>query len=187
MTFSQLKQGDNVHILEVLGTFKKNTAYSLGNVISVSQPYDEPIPPSQFPMPMPNRRKLVDVVISCDGEQKKLSVSEDKSIMTDNSIGLTIAIDKSQIINVVRQSYNNSKLKIESISRYEDEMRRCKEILAMLSSDLEIPTNVTNDFKQFEELRAEVKELKELIHNLHINDSTSDVGIEPPVEEEEIK
>ena len=30
MLFSQLKIGDHVHVLEVLGTFKKTTVYSLG-------------------------------------------------------------------------------------------------------------------------------------------------------------
>ena len=74
---------------KVTGTFKKNTTYSLGTVVSVSKPYDEPMPPTQFPMPMQNRRKLVDLVISCDGEQRKLSVSEDKTMMTDSNIGLT--------------------------------------------------------------------------------------------------
>ena len=80
MTFSQLTPGTNIHVLEITGTFKKSTTYSLGKVVSVSKPYDEPLPPGQFPMPMQNRRKLVDLVISCDGEQKKLSVSEDKTM-----------------------------------------------------------------------------------------------------------
>ena len=79
MTFSQLTSGTRIHVLEITGTFKKNTTYSLGTVVSVSKPYDEPVPPTQFPMPMQNRRKLVDLVISCDGEQRKLSVSEDKN------------------------------------------------------------------------------------------------------------
>ena len=77
-TTSVANQMGNIHVLEITGTFKKSTTYSLGKVVSVSKPYDEPLPPGQFPMPMQNRRKLVDLVISCDGEQKKLSVSEDK-------------------------------------------------------------------------------------------------------------
>jgi hypothetical protein len=32
MLFSQLKIGDHVHVLEVLGTFKKTTVYSLGSI-----------------------------------------------------------------------------------------------------------------------------------------------------------
>lgn len=86
-----------------------------GEVVSVSKPYDEPLPPGQFPMPMQNRRKLVDLVISCDGEQKKLSVSEDKTMMTDSTIGLTIATDKTQIVDMVKQSYNDCKVKKESV------------------------------------------------------------------------
>lgn len=40
MLFSQLKIGDHVHVLEVLGTFKKTTVYSLGSITQVSNPYD---------------------------------------------------------------------------------------------------------------------------------------------------
>jgi hypothetical protein len=44
MNFSELKIGDNVYIVEVLGTFKKNTNYSIGTVNQVSMPYDEATP-----------------------------------------------------------------------------------------------------------------------------------------------
>lgn len=138
MTFSQLTSGTRIHVLEITGTFKKNTTYSLGTVVSVSKPYDEPVPPTQFPMPMQNRRKLVDLVISCDGEQRKLSVSEDKTMMTDSSIGLTIATEKSQ----------------------------CEDILKILNVNSDITTNVTKDFKELDDLKAEVKELKQLLQNV---------------------
>ena len=62
-------------------------------------------------MPMQNRRKLVDIIIVCDGEQKKLAVAEDKTIMTDSNIGLTIATDKTQIIDMIKKSYNDCKIK----------------------------------------------------------------------------
>jgi len=148
MTFSQLTSGTRIHVLEITGTFKKNTTYSLGTVVSVSKPYDEPVPPTQFPMPMQNRRKLVDLVISCDGEQRKLSVSEDKTMMTDSSIGLTIATEKSQIVNI------------------DEEMRRCEDILKILNVNSDITTNVTKDFKELDDLKAEVKELKQLLQNV---------------------
>jgi hypothetical protein len=45
MTFDQLNQGDNVYIIEVVGTFKKTTEYNVGTVISVSNAYDEPLQP----------------------------------------------------------------------------------------------------------------------------------------------
>lgn len=135
-------------------------------VVSVSKPYDEPLPPGQFPMPMQNRRKLVDLIISCDGEQKKLSVSEDKTIMTDSTIGLTIATDKTQIVDMVKQSYNDCKVKKESVLKYDEEMRRCEDILKLLNTTPDITTNVTKDFKELDELKAEVKELKQLLQNV---------------------
>ena len=150
----------------ITGTFKKSTTYSLGKVVSVSKPYDEPLPPGQFPMPMQNRRKLVDLVISCDGEQKKLSVSEDKTMMTDSTIGLTIATDKTQIVDMVKQSYNDCKVKKESVLKYDEEMRRCEDILKLLNTTPDITTNVTKDFKELDELKAEVKELKQLLQNV---------------------
>lgn len=85
MLFSQLKIGDHVHVLEVLGTFKKTTVYSLGSITQVSNPYDEALPQGQFPIPGQNRRKLVDVFISCNGESKKLSVPAERSIINDTS------------------------------------------------------------------------------------------------------
>lgn len=167
-TFQKARCGitTNIHVLEITGTFKKSTAYSLGKVVSVSKPYDEPMPPTQFPMPMQNRRKLVDLVIACDGEQRKLSVSEDKDLMTDSTIGLTLATNKEQIINMVRQSYNDCKIKKESVLKYDEEMRRCEDILKLLNANSDITTNVTKDFKELDELKAEVKELKELLQNM---------------------
>lgn len=112
------------------------------------------------------RRKLVDLVISCDGEQRKLSVSEDKTMMTDSSIGLTIATEKSQIVNMVRQSLDDCRIKKESLSKIDEEMRRCEDILKILNVNSDITTNVTKDFKELDELRAEVKELKQLLQNI---------------------
>lgn len=175
MTFSQLTSGTPIHVLEITGTFKKSTTYSLGTVVSVSKPYDEPMPPQQFPMSMPNRRKLVDLVITCDGEQKKLSVSEDKTIMTDSTIGLTIATDKSQIVDMVKQSYNNCKLKKESVMKYDEEMRRCEDILKLLNINSDITTNVTKDFKELDELKADVKELKDLIFQIKLSRPEPDI------------
>ena len=117
-------------------------------------------------MPMQNRRKLVDLVISCDGEQKKLSVSEDKTMMTDSTIGLTIATDKTQIVDMVKQSYNDCKVKKESVLKYDEEMRRCEDILKLLNTTPDITTNVTKDFKELDDLKAEVKELKQLLQNV---------------------
>lgn len=145
---------------------------------------DEPMPPTQFPMPMQNRRKLVDLVISCDGEQRKLSVSEDKTMMTDSNIGLTIATEKSQIINMVRQSLEDCRIKKESLSKIDEEMRRCEDILKILNVNSDITTNVTKDFKELDELRAEVKELKQLLQNISTV-RPEENNIDPPTEEKE--
>ena len=98
--------------------------------------------------------------------KKKLSVAEDKTIMTDSNIGLTIATDKTQIIDMVRKSYNDCKIKKESVVKYDEEMRRCEDILKILNSNSDITTNVTKDFKEFDELKAEVKEIKDLLQKL---------------------
>lgn len=135
-------------------------------------------------MPMQNRRKLVDLVISCDGEQRKLSVSEDKTMMTDSNIGLTIATEKSQIINMVRQSLEDCRIKKESLSKIDEEMRRCEDILKILNVNSDITTNVTKDFKELDELRAEVKELKQLLQNISTV-RPEENNIDPPTEEKE--
>ena len=168
MTFSQLKSGTKIHVLEITGTFKKNTTYSLGTVISVSKPYDEPLSPTQYQMPMQNRRKLVDLLISCDGEQKKLSVSEDKTIMTDSTIGLTIATDKTEIVNMVTRSLNEYKIKRSNLSKIDEEISRCESILNLLNTNSDITTNVTKDFREFDDLKDEVKELKQLLQNVSV-------------------
>lgn len=100
------------------------------------------------------------------GEQRKLSVSEDKTMMTDSSIGLTIATEKSQIVNMVRQSLDDCRIKKESLSKIDEEMRRCEDILKILNINSDITTNVTKDFKELDDLKAEVKELKQLLQNV---------------------
>lgn len=113
MLFNQLKIGDHVHVLEVLGTFKKTTVYSLGSITQVSNVYDEALPQGQFPIPGQNRRKLVDVFISCNGESKKLSVPAERSIINDTSIGLTVAtnIETPVVTNTVDNSKEINDLK----------------------------------------------------------------------------
>ena len=106
MLFNQLKPGDNVYIIEVVGTFKKNTEYNIGRVISASKIYDEPLPQGQFPMPNQPRKKVIDIVIQCNGESKKFTIPEDRSVITDTSIGLTISTDKSEIVSIIRNQYN---------------------------------------------------------------------------------
>lgn len=48
----------------------------------------------------------------------------------------------------------------------DEEMRRCEDILKILNVNSDITTNVTKDFKELDDLKAEVKELKQLLQNV---------------------
>lgn len=160
ITFSQLSIGDPIYVLEIIGTFKKSTNYFAGNIVSVSKVYDEPLPPQQFPMPNQNRKKLVDIVISCGGEQKKLTVEEGKSLINDTQLGLTVATDKQHIVNMVKSSYNEYKAKKEAVARYDEEMTKCEAILKQLDYTQKEPEK---EDPRIQELQDQVRELKDLI------------------------
>ena len=97
----------------------------------------------------------------------RLSICQQtNTMMTDSSIGLTIATEKSQIVNMVRQSLDDCRIKKESLSKIDEEMRRCEDILKILNVNSDITTNVTKDFKELDDLKAEVKELKQLLQNV---------------------
>lgn len=157
ITFSQLNQGDLIHVLEVTGTFKKSTNYSLGSISLVSAPYEEQVP-QQYPTVNQIKRRLVDITITCDGEQKKLSVEEGKSIITDGNIGLTIATDKQQIVDMVRSKYNEYKARKEAVSRYDEEMNKCEAILQRLDTK-----DVKDEDPRIKDLQMQVAELKDII------------------------
>lgn len=63
-------------------------------------------------------------------------------------------------------------------------MRRCEDILKILNVNSDITTNVTKDFKELDELRAEVKELKQLLQNISTV-RPEENNIDPPTEEKE--
>ena len=149
-----------LYVLEIIGTFKKSTNYFAGNIVSVSKVYDEPLPPQQFPMPNQNRKKLVDIVISCGGEQKKLTVEEGKSLINDTQLGLTVATDKQHIVNMVKSSYNEYKAKKEAVARYDEEMTKCEAILKQLDYTEKEPEK---EDPRIQELQDQVRELKDLI------------------------
>lgn len=157
----------NADNLEVLGTFKKTTVYSLGSITQVSNPYDEALPQGQFPIPGQNRRKLVDVFISCNGESKKLSVPAERSIINDTSIGLTVATNKEEIANMVRQNYNEFKAKKEAASKYDEEMEKCKDILNQLEAQVEAPiiTNTIDNSKEINDLKNDVADIRKMIED----------------------
>ena len=68
--------------------------------------------------------------------------------------------------NMVRQSLDDCRIKKESLSKIDEEMRRCEDILKILNVNSDITTNVTKDFKELDDLKAEVKELKQLLQNV---------------------
>lgn len=72
----------------------------------------------------------------------------------------------------------------ESLSKIDEEMRRCEDILKILNVNSDITTNVTKDFKELDELRAEVKELKQLLQNISTV-RPEENNIDPPTEEKE--
>lgn len=67
---------------------------------------------------------------------------------------------------MVRQSLDDCRIKKESLSKIDEEMRRCEDILKILNVNSDITTNVTKDFKELDDLKAEVKELKQLLQNV---------------------
>lgn len=44
--------------------------------------------------------------------------------------------------------------------------QECEDILKILNINSDITTNVTKDFKELDDLKAEVKELKQLLQNV---------------------
>lgn len=137
------------------------------NIVNQLRPYDEALPQGQFPIPGQSRRKLVDVFISCNGESKKLSVPAERSIINDTSIGLTVATNKEEIANMVRQNYNEFKAKKEAASKYDEEMEKCKDILDQLEAQVEIPTvtNTVDNSKEINDLKNDVADIRKMIED----------------------
>jgi hypothetical protein len=38
----------------------------------------------------------------CNGESRKFTIPENKSVITDTNLGLTISTDKQEIVNILR-------------------------------------------------------------------------------------
>jgi hypothetical protein len=93
MSFKDLKIGNPVYILESAGTFLKTNVYYVGTVANIGVIYDDNSMNNPYLSPT-LKKKLIDVTISCNGIQKKLTVNADKDIMCDTAIGLTVATDK---------------------------------------------------------------------------------------------
>nr|DAK71406.1 MAG TPA: hypothetical protein [Caudoviricetes sp.]DAZ38297.1 MAG TPA: hypothetical protein [Caudoviricetes sp.] len=86
-------------------------------------------------MPNQPRKKVIDIVIQCNGESKKFTIPEDRSVITDTSIGLTISTDKSEIVSIIRNQYNSYKAQKESIAKCDEEMKKCQALLDKLGTE----------------------------------------------------
>lgn len=104
--------------------------------------------------------KVVDVTIQCNGESRKFTIPENKSVITDTNLGLTISTDKQEIVNILRNQYNTYKARKESIAKCDEEMSKCQALL----EKLDIPKEPTNtEDPRIKELQDEVNELKNII------------------------
>ena len=138
---------------------KRDKYENEGSVTQVSSIYDEPLPPGQFPMPNQPRKKVVDITIQCNGETKKFTIPENKSVITDSALGLTISTDKQEIINIVRNQYDTYKQRKEAIAKCDEEMAKCQALLNRLG----INDKPAKENDEIIALQKEVNELKNII------------------------
>ena len=131
MMFKDLKVGDNVFILENAGTFRKVNTYNIGTITQVGQPYDDMTNVNPY-MSQSVRKKLIDITITCEGVQKKLTVGADRTTITDNVIGLTVSTDKQELVAQVNNQCREYEQKIKAIEGYKIELRKCHELLDLL-------------------------------------------------------
>ena len=129
--FKDLKVGDNVFILENAGTFRKVNTYNVGTITQVGQQYDDMTNVNPY-MSQNARKKLIDVTITCEGIQKKLTVGADRTTITDNIIGLTVSTDKQELVTQVTNQCREYEQKIKAIESYKEELRKCHELLDLL-------------------------------------------------------
>lgn len=88
------------------------------------------------------------------------AIPENKSVITDTNLGLTISTDKQEIVNILRNQYNTYKARKESIAKCDEEMSKCQALL----EKLDIPKEPTNtEDPRIKELQDEVNELKNII------------------------
>lgn len=159
MMFSQLKIGDIVYIIEVLGTFKKSMEYSVGTVTQVSKVYEEPLQQGQFQLPNQIRKRVIDINIASNGETKKFTVPEDRSTITDSALGLTISTNKEEIAGIIQSQYNTYKARKEAIAKCDEEMDKCKAILDKLNID------TPKEDDTIKKMQDEIDQLKQLLQS----------------------
>lgn len=143
--FKDLKVGDSVFILENAGTFRKVNTYNVGTITWIGQPYDDMTNTNPY-MSQQLRKKLIDITITCEGVQKKLTVGADKSTITDNVIGLTVSTDKQELVTQVTNQCKEYEQKIKAIETYREELRKCHGLLDLLG-DKPIQHDTTETIK----------------------------------------
>ena len=144
--FKELKVGDTVFILENAGTFRKVNTYNVGTITQVGQPYDDMTNVNPY-MSQNNRRKLIDITITCEGVQKKLTVGADKTTITDNVIGLTVSTDKQELVTQVTNQCKEYEQKIKAIESYRQELRKCQDLLGLLNDKSQTINDSTETIK----------------------------------------
>lgn len=132
--FKDLKIGDQVYILENTGTFKKIVTFNIGTVSNISQPYDDTSFNNQY-LTQLLKNKLVDITITCDGVQKKLTVGANKSNITDSTIGLTVSTSKDELVTQITQQCKEWEGKIAQIENYQQELDKCRRMLEQLNNN----------------------------------------------------
>ena len=142
MEFKDLKIGNSVYILENAGTFRKINTYNIGTVVQVTQPYDDTTISNPY-LANTLKKKVIDITISCEGIQKKLTVGADKITITDPSIGLTISTSKDELVTQLQTQYKEYQDKIQAIEFYKEEANKCKRILDQLKNSQQSTDNNT--------------------------------------------
>lgn len=142
MEFKDLKIGNSVYILENAGTFRKINTYNIGTVVQVTQPYDDTTISNPY-LANTLKKKVIDITISCEGIQKKLTVGADKTTITDPSIGLTISTSKDELVTQLQTQYKEYQDKIQAIEFYKEEANKCKRILDQLKNSQQSTDNDT--------------------------------------------
>lgn len=97
------------------------------------------------------------IYVMCD--KIRQAEMECYSVITDNSIGLTISTDKQEIINIVRNQYDTYKQRKEAIAKCDEEMAKCQALLNRLG----INDKPAKENDEIIALQKEVNELKNII------------------------
>lgn len=109
------------------------------------------------------------VVTMTSSDHIKYFVELAKAWLNDKDIevGLTVATNKEEIANMVRQNYNEFKAKKEAASKYDEEMEKCKDILDQLEAQVEAPiiTNTIDNSKEINDLKNDVADIRKMIED----------------------